>query len=833
MAVRILKREYTSVFDQTNSNINWLLGNVGVWQKLTLEVGFSTEIKFSMTSPLFLEDPNLLTLADGSTWYSHGFSEGDRIAIEWDYLDTNNNISYPNSISNVNINMISDEKAYITVGYPAGAPFTTFGLSYNMIPTQGADFRIQNARIYVANKKPQGIKLNYGHIKNSNSTSSNLSSFIDGTLTEFIAEDTDNDTIYPIGGAYVDMLTMGNQSGMSIGSCKLQYAGSQDNIEHQYRIQLVFMISSFFNDVSNFEDNVSPSETFDVECLSDNFEVIGYPVFNNPNIQQKNILSDTDKLGNTGWFNENFNGLTNDFTLTSIEYKNSAGTVVSKLDHANPITITAVITSPDPIGTSWKLAYGFAWIPLEETEYKNKLTPFYKNLKMNTGGTMFGDVFPAVGLLPATRLGYSVDNARMDVTDLSFTASGSTITFSATFVPTADFTTLMDGKDLAERNYCVWLSIGNPDEEINKQNRVSMLLDYNQLETFIAPVGAYDGMEIAFFDHAQDETTTPAACNPVDMRIEDGILARVRFTVDTDIGATIPIPTALTYGIIIEHSTTGIVYELDSYKVDLTQFPNPTQYNFSDSRGFKLKAGNNKNFIKVEYYAPLNSGLNIKGVQGLYAFKVRWEDWIKRINVPASIKTDFYNNAALNDGINNDWYQWLTQNTDYTMHFVVYTHATLNGNSVTYKNTKPIVFVDYDDNSIITSVVNYYRASDGTLLNGGTDPIYGGNLGVILNNEDVKIEIVYTRSSGTWSSINDVYGINEIEVDNGAGQMEQRQLSSIHLPEPSNPLLPLSGATLLDLQLTSPTVVTATCLVRPSLLIDANRYKISGRQGCK
>jgi hypothetical protein len=75
--------------------------------------------------------------------------------------------------------------------------------------------------------------------------------------------------------------------------------------------------------------------------------------------------------------------------------------------------------------------------------------------------------------------------------------------------------------------------------------------------------------------------------------------------------------------------------------------------------------------------------------------------------------------------------------------------------------------------------------------------------------------------------------LNTIEVDEGAGQFEYRQLSSIWLPENDNPLLPLTGATLLDLVLVSPTVVRATCLIDPSKLIQANRYKITGREGCK
>jgi len=117
-------------------------------------------------------------------------------------------------------------------------------------------------------------------------------------------------------------------------------------------------------------------------------------------------------------------------------------------------------------------------------------------------------------------------------------------------------------------------------------------------------------------------------------------------------------------------------------------------------------------------------------------------------------------------------------------------------------------------------------------LTGGIDPESGLPLGVILSNELVRLEILWTRTVGTWANVNEVYALNTIEVREGAGQMEYRQLSSIWLPENDNPLTPLTGATLLDLVLVSPTQIRATCLIDPSKLIISDRYKISGRIGC-
>lgn len=834
MPVNILKREYTSIFRPADTSINWLIGNVGVWQKMTLECEFFVKIEFDTTSQLFVDSPNILTLSTGQSWNSFGFAAGQSILFQWNHVDTSQSqpIKYYNAIGSLSspslfIDRIENEKMFVV---DANGNPLNFNLWSNIFPAQFGNYAVADASI-VADARPQGIRFTYGHIENSAAQNQNLSSFIDGSLTEFIAEDAHLMTV----GQSKTFNFIGQQSGMSVAFCNLKYI-SQQAERYIYEIEISYMVSSFFDDITTFQNSVSPPETFAANSLTDNFSVVGFPVYNNPNIKIQTDLQDTAKLGNTGWFNENFNGNTNDFTLSSITYQNSAGTTLSNLDYANPVTVSAVIDGVTNLTGQTAVSYGFAWMPTEDADFKNNDFGFYKNCKMNTGGNAdsFSDVFNVqLSASPdaTIRTGYGIDSAVMNVQNVLFQKTGaSQITFSADFIPSAALTTFFDARDITDRNYILWMSVADQNETTNKSNRVSLLLDFNQLDTFVEPIGAFEGMTIEFLDHTQNETSVSVPCGN-DIRIEDDLLARVFFQIDTATAANIPVPTGLSYGIIAERQSDGFQYSLDNYSIDLTQYPNPTQFNFDASQNFKLIAGQNKNFIKLEHWSALD-GSTKKGVRGLYGFKVRWEDWIKRLNIPNTVENDVFDNSEKQNGLNNNWYNWLTT-TGYNLYFVVYTDALLNGKVVRYANKKQLVFVDYDANADISTESRYYRQLDNTLLSGGVDPVTGTNLGVILNNELVRLEIDYTRTSGTWTSLSNIYGLNCIEVDEGAGQREFRQLSSFVLPEADNPLIPLPSNTLLDIQIISPTVLRCTCLIDTNKLTEAQRYKVTGRQGCK
>ena len=288
----------------------------------------------------------------------------------------------------------------------------------------------------------------------------------------------------------------------------------------------------------------------------------------------------------------------------------------------------------------------------------------------------------------------------------------------------------------------------------------------------------------------------------------------------------------------MKENITDTQYLLDSSDVDLTVFPDPTQYNFDQPRDFKLGTLNNKNRFQVQYNAPADV-TTFKGVLGWYGFKTRWEDWIERFpHAPNA----FYSNLLGKNGLNNDWFDYF-DTTNWNLYFYVNITAVLDGQTVVYQNLKQMTVLDYDVNATISTTINYYRNIVGTpdtrgaLLTGGTDPVYGGPLGVIIADEIVWVEITYTSTGTPWANQAyvdaNVYATQNIEVDNGAGQFEFRQLSSIWAHEFDIPMIPLPAETLAKVVWVANNQIIVKARIEANKLIDSPRYKITGREGCK
>lgn len=595
-------------------------------------------------------------------------------------------------------------------------------------------------------------------------------------------------------------------------------------LKRKYEFEIEFMISSLFDSITNFEENQLPQYLQGDQSLTDNFDIQFLPEWNNPNVKVANDLQLTSRLGNTGWFNENFNQLPNDFQLESVTYFDENGNQTDSLDFSSATKVKAVITGVPNLNTNTELGFGFAWVPLNEEDYREKETPFYRNAFVSSGDTENG--FSLDQLYTNTFPGAGIGGGSLDSSNIKFTNQNGKIIFEATFTPNSSFANQFNAKNEDDRNYILWVSVADSALGRNFSDRVSLLIDFNQLTRNIPPAGEYPYIDNAFIEHPYSETF--AGTPGYEGLIQDDILCRLPIRIPKD-GSIIF--QSIVYGVEAFNLAENRSFELERFQIDLSQYPTDSngsqQFNFDDVRGFKLNDGNNKNWVQMKRNSSLDT-TDFFGYLGYFATKLRWEDWILNQQAPG----DFYKDGELNNGLNNDWYQY--QDTQgWSLRFFTEIVTVESGQLKEYKNRWNITLIDYDQNANLNVTHEYYRDSDNTLLNVGTDPGTGRPLGAVLSNEATRIEIEFEiTDSGTWVAAN-TYGVVTIEIDLGAGRFEQWQLSSVWDRESDNPLKPVTGETNLKLEVDGTNkFAKLTCLIDPDLLPDAPRYRVTGRIGC-
>ena len=824
--VKVTNRIYNEIF--TSGTTNWLLGNVGEWQTLKLECDVSIRFEATNSESIEINVTNkTLKLNNGKKWADYGFDIGQPASIILHHWSDGNYDGYlSTSFMIVGIyNDIMEVSALLYWNTPAAT-------AYHVVVSETIPYNRGNSNVTDVEVKawvePEGARIMYQHIANSDSSSSTLTSIIDGTTTMFVKPNVKNQIL----NQYEFMDAVGMQSGMSVQSVKVKKKGLKpapagypyNSNVYQYDFELKYLISSFFENQQTFENHQIPAFLSGDGSLTDNFKILFYPKWNNPNTLIQNDLKQTERLGNTGWFDENYNELENDFLIESLQYFDDNGNPVDAIDYFAPTKVKGIVSGVPNVNTDTECSFGFIWVPKYEEDYKNKETPFYQNTFINTGTTTDG--FKVGSFYPLTNVGGGINSASIDTKNVKFTDIGNgKISFEMIFTPNPNFFLFFDSRNDDDKKYVLWLSVADQTLVRNFSDRVSLLLDYNTMIKTVPPAGPYPYIQNSFLEHPFDENAI--GVDEYDGFVQDDVLCRLPFQLD-------PITTEfkkMRFAIEIYNPSTGVKKILEKFDVDMTQFFNDgngvPQFNLNQTRGFKLENGNNKNWLKINREPSLDSAGRY-GYLAFYAFKIRYEDWINFPGMP----NDFFSATELNNGFHNDWIHYLNT-IGWQINFYTEIDAVENNELKRYKNKFKFKFKDYDLNQLISTKHRYYRDSDNTLLNVGTDPISGRPLGVIISNEPTRLEIEYEiLYGGTWD-INNVYATATIEIDKGAGIMQMRQLSSVWGSETDNPLIPLPGQTKLKIEVDATMKrLTTKCLIDPDLLDDAIRYRITGRVGC-
>lgn len=843
MGVKITGREYVDQYHQ-NQQTDWLLANVGDIQELKLTCEAAIEYILAFGETISVDHVNgALVLNNGKKWRDYGFDTGETLFISFTQVATDNNTTPATVTTNTNALFSNTITAIYDNVMEVNGVSTQF-LGHTILPgtrdgggsnpngdAANVRYEVKDLLIF-SDVAPEGVRLTYSHIPNTLADSGSLNSVIDGTQATWELPNLAQVAPQPVGGPVQQMTPIGEQSGMGIISATAKFLttkarqGIAQNYIRVYELTVKYIVSSFFSDITNFLNPLElPDYLEGIGSLTDNFKIVFYPEWNNPNLEITNDTKRTALLGNTGWFNENFNQLPNDFNVDSIKYFNPSNNEIYAISYTQRTKIVATISGVPNLSSQTKCSLGLAWVPEDEVYYKNNDRGVHQNLFVDIGDA---NNPIQVGAPPTQSfLGYGYNQKNFIRLSQKAEILTGKLVITVEVQPNAQLSNFYENTP-DERRYIVWASVADSQLSRNFSDRVSLLLDFNEFKKALPQAGPYEDIGAKFIEHPYNEDSPGK--DQYNGFVQDGFLSRFNL----NIKPSKDFFRSITFGVEAYNVNDASTYTLEQVNLNLLNEAvdaNAVQQIAIDQvRGFLLNAGNKNNFVKFQRDAANDDPNNANGAQYAYnvffATKIRWEDWLERVGVP----NVFFDSNELNNGYHNDWHHYATA-LGYELRVFTKIQSDTDDGLVEYKNVWPLSFNDYDSNEDITVSHKYIRALDGTVLNNGNDPITGAPIGVVLSNEETILEITYTLPYGQSWVEGESYAITTLEIDNGGGEFTQRQISSIYPRESGNPLEPVDGEQFLKMEYNGNSLKT-TCKINSSLLTPAQRYRVTGRVGC-
>jgi len=179
MAIKILERLYSEIY--TDGKTDWLLANVGEWQKLNVKCEVAIEYIASQQSPIQIDYiNNAFELSSGESWGQFGFDAGMTVVFSYKKsIDTDGDGEFDT--------VTSIQKAYLIKSTFQNVMEVEELIEvddFDSVPTNFGSKKITDVVFYVS-AIPEGCRITYGHILNEDFESKQLRSFIDFTETEF------------------------------------------------------------------------------------------------------------------------------------------------------------------------------------------------------------------------------------------------------------------------------------------------------------------------------------------------------------------------------------------------------------------------------------------------------------------------------------------------------------------------------------------------------------------------------------------------------------------------------------------------------------------------
>ena len=600
----------------------------------------------------------------------------------------------------------------------------------------------------------------------------------------------------------VTLDVLGQYRDWRTGSMTAAYISNPTTYVQRFEITHEFTIVPFFLDgeLSNLQNNIIPDYLDGLNTLKYVFCPEFLIVLSNPNTGKKKIYE--QQLGSVAWFNENFNGFTNDYAVVSVAYEDAV--TGDPLEGISVSAKTKITTTVERLSGSFSGAERFgayvSYLP-EQNEYQDKIT----NLKANF---LYDRAFNSAGLGGVTGSDF--------ITDCSATiVSGELVVVTEVDYSTTQKTFLAGKVASSEASYLIGIEVGDNTLSSGNSDRVVLLAAAREYDEGADIPDLMAFTKFNLFSHDEQIGVDTPSTNKVAWN-EEGLAIDFTFELDLNKSAEI---TTLDFKLLAYNTVTDETFDLDSYSygVGSAVVSGGVQQLIKNSdRGYILKTGDQFNEV------TLAVGTNTAGVQeydGTFAQKMSWQEWIQNVDAD----TIFFDSAEDNNNLNFKTSNYSLKE-NYEIRLAVSANvagvSTLGVAGLTnYLFLSPTITVfNYEEDANVTPI---WSCVIETFNNSNAAPLGTS----VLSGTDTLFRATWTSTNGAITNLADIaWGINRIEETEQLGY-GMTEMSSLNDPAANQLLIPSLG-TLLDITLDSGNVVME-CLIDGSLALGSTEYSLS------
>lgn len=755
---------------------NFLLANAG--QQILqdqVRVNLTFDFESSADEPVQIND-EFSFKSIGFNWGDKGFVIGDSVSITYSLdgggatvngairtiLDIQGNLMY-----------FSDFIALTSVYSGALMPMSAGSGSSN------STLKIDN----LTRSLPEQMEIYHNIINNASNPNKN--SLIDGEQNRFLGEDVDamapSDTI--------TLFQQGNKSGGAYILAELTRTADLSDGRKSFLVFFTYFTTWKFED-STFN---KPSYLTGQQSLKPCYFVKAFPETNNPNAGLS-INGYGFNNGNTGWYEENYNGGEQDFLLKFLTITDSTGQVINEIDHNQECTITGEITGPAVLKD---FIEGEFYIIPPESEWKNNEFGFHQNILLAS--------FTAnlAGAIDSNS--YGKNSALINSSDEAITllTAGGVLDFTFKLTPNSQFTDYINGLQEQERRYRISLNVESDGGTDNDNNAVSKILKEGILTAAPIPDQPFDEVVFSgFYNHWQD-IDTGVSEQDYNGCTEDDFVFKTKFNLDKNV-----LWEQMNLSVEVVRDSDGSSFILDSKTFNFNAFT-------MDSDGVIQFVGSpSSQFVQQFLEAPerneikiFNTGVDTAStyeVQVNWSLMANWRYW----QLQSNAFLDFFDTTLPNNGKNKEWIRYLE-----IAGFSIKLFSRLVRDGIAYFWVNQINLQDYDDSPTITSLPTVYIDDQGIIQT------------VLVSGQDMIIRTDHVLSSGVWDQ-NDTEGW--ISQRGFEEDPNKRISTKWDWTSQSSPLKPKAGQTKAELTFPSADIARIECLVETNL-VDVNKATFVGR----